>query len=258
MRIRPGHVIVNASGAEGGVRHERKVVRETSNGKGVATDTHTHKVVDHAGVVSSTDQLVKKVDYLCRKWCAWTRFGWYTDDIGLQRIESEIPRLEEEAAVLNDVAASVGSDRRVHVGIVATDISERNKRAAQEAARTIHEVLVAIRAALQSGRVKRVVDESGEIVLDDDLHAPALKAHNLDRLIAGTAGKTIVKALHSVPGIKKKILAAIRSGTTAAGAAALAGTEADLTAIDEALALLVAVRNESSKESSKARRAGGQ
>jgi hypothetical protein len=233
VKVRPGFIVVDTSTASGGVTYVREYDDPTpiNNGQGLRTKLHTTKTVDNVDAVAALDALKKKADYACKKHCARTAFGWFADEVSLRALRREIAELRIEAQALNVAAAARGSERRVHIGIVAGELDVANVDTAREIARTIREVLVNVYNALRTGHVKKVVDKDGETVYKDELHAPLLKCKNLDRIAVGRAGDAVAIALERIPEAKKEVLERLKEGEEPAEI----GADLDLGAIENAI-----------------------
>jgi hypothetical protein len=234
IEVTPGYMVRDLSSASGGVHYERKksAPKTINRGNGSQQEIRTTKTVDHAEAVKAIDALVKHADYICRTICANTAFGWFVDDIGLRKLYAEFETLEAEAKKLNRAAAQVGCERRAHLSIVAAKLELSTPHAAREIARTIRNVLNDILIALRSGQVKKQTDDDGNVTVRDELHAPLLRARNLDKLAIGTPGNAVQFALERIPLAKKEILEQLRQEILPE----IAGAAVNLGAIENAIA----------------------
>jgi hypothetical protein len=232
IKIRPGFIVRDCSTATGGVHYQRiKSEPKTINrGMGVRQEIRTTKTVDHAEAVKAIDALVKRADYACRTLCANTAFGWFADDIALRQLYKRFDELEAEAKVLNAAAAKVGSERQAHISIIAGKLELASPYTAREIARTVRNVLTDVFQALRTGQVKKK-KKGKKILVRDELHAPLLRAKNLDKLAMGPAGDAIKFALDRIPIAKKEILEQLRNGASPEDA----GASVDLTVIENAI-----------------------
>lgn len=233
IKVRPGYIVVDTSTATGGVHYQRKKSKPKSinRGKGVQQEIRTTKTVDHEEAVKAIDALVKRADYACRTLCANTAFGWFVDDIGLRKLYAQFDELRTEAEALNRAAAQVGSERRAHISVIAGKLELSSPHAAREIARTVREVLTGIFDALRAGQVKKKLGDDGKLLIRNELHAPLLRAKNLDKLAMGPAGDAIKFALDRIPAAKKEILELLRNGESPEDA----GAAVDLTVIENAI-----------------------
>lgn len=227
IQLKAGYVIVDVSSATGGVTYERELVSErTINaGQGQETNLSTKKTVDNLEAVSALDALVKQADYILRKHCARTIFGYFADAQKLEVIKAEIAELQAKADAVNYAARKVGCARRAYIGIVPAKLDIATPETAREIARTVRTVLGEVLAALRSGQVRKKNNTR------DELHGPLLRCKNLDMLAVGPAREMIRVALDQIPEAKKEIVELLESGASPE----VAGREVNLGAIDNAI-----------------------
>lgn len=229
--LRPGYIVIDVSTARGGVTYRRTPIGEwaVNQGNGLQAEHKTQKTVDHCEAVAAIDAIVKRADYILKRNCAHTTFGWFCDEVTLQKVREEIRELQAEAAELNESARRAGSTRQATIGIVPAKI-EIGEDAVREVARTIREVLTEIRNALREGSIG--VSANAEHKAENKLHAPLHRALNLDRLAVGIAGDAVRHALNRIPVAKREIRDRIRHGDSPE----MAGAAVDLGAIETAIA----------------------
>jgi hypothetical protein len=206
FHFRPGWMIVDCSSASGGIRYDRELVSEETinRGRGVQAEHHTRKTVDHVEYCAAVDAVVKKVDYVLRKYCARTEMGWFADDRILHKVKAEIVEIEKEAHELNTVAApKAKSERRAKIRVVPLKLDLAKPEAVREIAGTIRSVLTELRDALRSGDIA-------------SLHKLRIRSKNLEKLAVGFQSDAIRFALERVPGAATEIREAIRNATRAA------------------------------------------
>jgi len=201
VQIRPGYIVVNASQARGGITYRRTRIDEVTinAGCGVRARTVTTKEVDHVTAAAAVEAVVKRADYICRKNCAWTMIGWFATEEVLPAVMAEFDTLRDEAAHVNARAQAEGSQRRAYVNAVPARVDTTTEECAREIARTVRGVLGAIQDALHAGDIAA-------------LHAPLIKAKNLDRLTIGLPGEAVRNALATIAPAKRALKARIAQG----------------------------------------------
>jgi hypothetical protein len=225
-------VIQDCSTAVGGIEYERLKTAETAvsrgrrkpwrakrSGKGLAVEHQERKIFDNVEICTAVDGVVKKVDYVLRKYCARTPLGWVADNQALSAVRSEVEEIRKEAWLLNVRAKLAKSARSAYICVVPLTMKSSAPEAPKEIARTIKSVLTALLRALRGGELS-------------DLHKLKIRARNLHKLAVGRAAAAIKLALDRVPVAANEIREATRSGEMALERAAYS---CDLTAIEEAL-----------------------
>lgn len=198
---KPGWIIIDTSSASGGVHYQRKALDEhaTNGGEGIESRHETVKTVDHVILCKEIDSLVKHTDYILRKNCARTAFGYYATDAQLAAVRAETEKLQEQADALNNSAKVAGSARRAYIAIVPAQIDLCTPEAAQEIARTVREVLTALADTLLKG-------ELGQF------NNVWLRAKNLPSLATGVQADSITFALECARDVAKGIRETKKSG----------------------------------------------
>jgi hypothetical protein len=226
IQVRPGYVVSNTTRATGGVSYQRTRGSQVAIGDdGIQQDIETRKIVDHVEAVRKVASVAKAADYLCRKTCAQTTFGWYCAPDALSDLRVGFDALRDMANAANDFARSVGSASRVHVGFVPTMIDLGTEDAAREVARTIRETLSDVIEALRSGAVSGNGSEN-------KLRGPVQRAKGLDKLATGLAGDAVRMALESIGPIAREIRDAVKRGESPESA----GARMEFGALETALA----------------------
>jgi hypothetical protein len=227
IQVKSGYIVLDASTATGGVRYMREVLKESApygrDGEGEEKEWKTKKLVDHKELVAACDSLVKRVDYILRKYASRTSFGWFADETQLVEIRREVDLIAAEAAGINRTCATAGCERRVHIAVVPARMDLGTPDAAKEVARTIVSQLGDLAAALRAGDVGRSFDNL------------LVRAKNLDALAVGFAGESIKMALETIKSERREIKGKIKRGQTPESA----GKQADLSTVEGAIAMFV-------------------
>lgn len=220
IKVRSGWLIVDTSTAVGGITYDRTPILEKNFGRaGLEKQFKTKKIVDHVEACAKVDAVVHKADYLMKKYCTRTTFGWFADDYVLETIKAEVVKLREEMDDANRFARLSGSTRRGRIAIVPAKLEHDGEDAVREVARTVYDTLCAIRDCLVAGEIKNPLT----VALD--------KARNLDRLAVGVQATTIAFALERAASARKEIRERVKTGEDAE----TVGKSVDLSAIDAAL-----------------------
>ena len=125
--------------------------------------------------------------------------GWFATEEVLPAVMAEFDTLRDEAAHVNARAQAEGSQRRAYVNAVPARVDTTTEECAREIARTVRGVLGAIQDALHAGDIAA-------------LHAPLIKAKNLDRLTIGLPGEAVRNALATIAPAKRALKARIAQG----------------------------------------------
>jgi len=221
IRLRPGWLIIDTSGASGGIEYDRGQLGEKpiNRKRGIQTDHKTRKTVDNVEHCAAIDAVVKKVDYALRVHCARTRAGWFADDEALIRVQAEVAQIAAEAVLLNARARRAQSERAADIGIWPLRIDVASYEAVREITRTVRGVLTDIHNALREGKIA-------------ELHKLRIRAKNLDKFAVGFQSDAIRFALERAPIAVKEIREAIKRGENPANA----GKRLNLEAIEAAIA----------------------
>jgi len=217
-----GWIIRDCSKAIGGIRYDREAISERTinSGNGVRAKYLTHKSIDHVEFCALVDALVKKVDYILRKYCTRTDLGWFADDAALANVLAEIAPLKREAEVLNTkLAKRAHSARRAEISVVPLKLDFNQHEAIKVIVGTIRTGLTDFRDALRRGDL-------------DALHAIRIRTLHLERLATGFQEDAIRNALGRVPTAAAELRKAIKRGETPEHA----GAQLDLELFDAALA----------------------
>ena len=224
FRFRPGWIIRDCSVATGGVTYQRTLVDEEIKNRRMVSDYETRKTVDNVEFVATIDAVVKKVDYILRKYCTRTDMGWFADDTRLGDVKREVAQLRVEAEALNGAAKAARSARRAKIRVAALKLDLAQPEAVAEIADTIRSVLSEMLEALRAGDI-------------GSMHKLKIRAMNLDLLATGIQSDAIrfavERALQAVTEIK---LAVRNLGGDPAVAASKAGKALDLEMIEAAIA----------------------
>jgi hypothetical protein len=226
-QIAPGYVVINISGATGGVSYTREIVATRAKKAARATTFMNVMRVDHAGYVEQINALVKKVDdTVLRSLCVKTSFGHFVSEGNIEALRREVADLRRKVEALNAAAAVAGSQHRGRIGVVAPRLDVDQPEVVTECSRTVIEVLSAVRDVLRLGDVDDVV-EGGIVVRRNQLKPLLLRAKNIETIAIGPAGAALAAALDRVRAARGEI----RAGAPAA--------TVSLTAIDRAITWFV-------------------
>ncbi len=184
-QIPPGALIViNTSEVWGGVSYDRTLVKESERGPRVKRRIQTVMIVDNKKLVARGDKLYQDARHVIRARAASTAVGFICDDKVLKGIEAAMEVMANQADGFNSRAHRAGSNRRVHVGMVATDLSTSNSAAAREIARTVRNIFSEMIDTLHAG------DANG-------LAKTLTRARNLELVAKGRWRALIVAALEN-------------------------------------------------------------
>lgn len=185
IQVRPGYVILSTCSATGGVRYARTHGDEQPIGEdGIEQEIRSVKTIDHKEAVDRCNKIASAANHAVRKRTANSAFGYFATEQALKVLGEDLSQLSVEAEIANDFARSVGSARRVHVGIVPVEIDVANEDVAREVHRTVRVALTEIRDHLVAG-------EAHELKLALD------RAVRIDTLVTGLASEAIRMALTS-------------------------------------------------------------
>jgi hypothetical protein len=185
IKVRPGYVILSTCSATGGVHYARTHGDEQPIGEdGVEQEIRSVKTIDHKEAVDRCNKIASAANHAVRKRTANSAFGYFATADALTVLSEDLRQLSDEAAIANAFARSVGSARRVHVGIVPVEIDVANEDVAREVHRTVRVALTEIRDHLIAG-------EAHELKLAID------RAVRIDTLVTGLASESIRMALDS-------------------------------------------------------------
>lgn len=188
IQLQPGWMLRDCSTAKGGIYYVRDLVEEqsTNKGNGLVTTHITHRTTDNVAHVTAVDAVVKKVDYVLRKYCVRTEIGWFADDAHLKMVLTEVEGLKAEAAALNAQAPLFKSERQAYISVVPLRIDYDHEAMVRETARTVREVLTEIRDALRHGDIAAI-------------HKLKIRSKGLHRLAVGIQSDVIRMALERLP-----------------------------------------------------------
>lgn len=232
-KIAPGYVIIDVSTSGGGLRYVREHLSTDQDGERVETEYKTNKIVDNVAAVKEIDALVKDVDYILRKNCVATAFGYFATDKQLEEVHKQIEDRKRQMERLNHRAEAVGSAHRGRVGIIAARLDIANGDTMRECYRAIRETLDAIYTALLRGDVRDIADarDKQKVTHRNQLRPAMLRAKNLETMAIGIAGESIKSALACAKEARTAILEKIEQGMTPEAA----GRDVDLTPIETAI-----------------------
>lgn len=224
VAIAPGHVVINISGASGGVSYTREAVSSKTKRHAIATTFVNVMYVDHAALVDEINAAVKRVDgTILRNRCVKTSFGHFVTAHGVAALQHEVAALRTHVEALNQAAAAVKSAHRGRVGVVVAQLDVAHPDVVAEVSRTIVEVLTGFRAALAAGDVDDVVDpRTGKVTARTAMKPLAIRAKNLGDVVVGESADVLVTALDRVRTARAEVRE--RCG------------DVDLSAIDHAIA----------------------
>jgi hypothetical protein len=207
IAARKGYVVNNASTAFGGVRYERENLGEPEkvgpDGKGERAIWQTERIKDHSELCDALDNLKKQVDYALKKNCSRTHFGWFADADQLAKVKTKLAELRSTADALNQRARDEGCGRRVHIGVVWSELDLATEDAAAELAYAIQLYLGTVRDCLRKGEIEpRQYDKHWT------------KCKNLEKLGVGFGEEVIKLALEEAKTARKAIRERIKLGQT--------------------------------------------
>jgi len=222
ISVRPGYLIGLNVHVNGGVHYIHDDEHVEQHGDGSETKTfRTRKETDHLEAVEVTGRVASRVQSSLRRLCVHTEFGWYCTDADFPAVQRKIAMLRTEAAQANLFAESVGSRRRVHVGIVPGRIDVTSAEAAREIASTVVNCLTDVRDVLRAGE------------MGPKLRNALNRARGLDKLATGFQANSILFAFENVSRAKIVLKAEKEKGADLA----TVGQALDLDALESAIAL---------------------
>lgn len=208
--IREGFLVTDVSGAYGGIVHKSKT-KQTREGVVVTTVRTRDK---NPKLTHAMKALVNKADYVCRSLCAWTQVGWVIargERVAL--LSQQIADLRVEANLLNQLAASKRSPRRVRLGVVLSTFCEPEQQF-EAVDRAVSDGLATLAELLRDGRLR-----------DGKTRSPwrptVLRMANLDTLLAGDKLTRYQEALHRAGEARRLYLEATAKPGSARRAAAM-------------------------------------
>lgn len=197
-QLAPGHVVINISGASGGVSYTREVVAQRSRRAAVSTTFTNVMHVDHKAFVTEINSLVKKVDdTILRNMCVKMGTWHFVAEANVSALRSAVATLRSDVEALNLAAAVAGSAHRGRVGVVLAALDVTQPDVVGECCRTIAEILSELRDALRLGDVDDVV-EGGKVIRRNAMKPLLIRAKNLTSLVTGDAHDALVAALDRV------------------------------------------------------------
>lgn len=225
LELKPGYIVVDCSTATGGVSYQQTRHTVEEEGVGEVSRWTTRKTVDHKQIVADMDNLVKRGDWVLRKHCSRTGFGWFATAESLAKVRNDMDALHEAGEKLNRDARKLGSARRVHVSFVSAYIDVTNEQVAQEIYRTAAETLQAIYDCLRGGLIGPELDKT------------MIRAKNMGNIAAGILQTALNDALGKIPEWRAEIRAAIKGDN--AIEPAKAGKKLNLDSLDAAIQLFL-------------------
>lgn len=115
-------IVINATRAKGGVRHESQKLSEARQGEQVEVTSKVTKHVDHEKAVLRVDQAVRRVIATVKKFCKSTPMGWVCPEDRVPALESELQSAFADCAQANSESQMYGSERRVQPSIVYAQV----------------------------------------------------------------------------------------------------------------------------------------
>lgn len=230
-KIAPGYVIINVSTSSGGLRYLREYLGEERDGERIETEYKTNKVIDNVAVVKEIDKAVKEADYILRKNCIRTAFGYFATDAKLGEVQARMGALKDQMEHLNRKARILGSAHHGRIGIIAARLDIANPDTMRECYRAIRETLESIYETLLKGDVRDIKGDDGDVAARGQLRPALLRARNLESMAIGLAGEAIKNAIQCAKESKVLIVEKIEAGATPEEA----GRSVDLTPIETAI-----------------------
>lgn len=229
VRVAPGYVVLNLSGARGGVTYRTQVIadrQQTRQSRRV--DSRVVKLIDNETFVREIDAVVKNVDdTVMRRLCVKMTFGHFVPEQHHTELHRQIAELHGKMVALNASAEAMGSAHRGRIGVLTSPLNVDDPHFVTECCMTITNALSDVYDAVRAGDIDdRTV--AGRTVRNR-LKPALLRAKNVELLPADNT--LIVAALQCVRDAKPGIRAAVASGETPEAA----GAAADLRPIERAL-----------------------
>lgn len=202
MEFRPGYILSLEFSAIGGVNYRRELVDEVIEGQELRAEFRTQKHVDNVDMQKTSRAIINQAYHIVDKHATPTPIGYWVDAEALEKIMTELAGPQEAARMFNELAASLGSRRRVEIHVYPLRLPEFQDdsfAAARRVARDVRERLQGMRDTLA------VADRKGfELAYD--------KARNLDRMAVGVQADAIRMALDHARLTKTHMLEALRAG----------------------------------------------
>jgi len=197
VTVAPGYVVINISGASGGVSYTREAVSSKVKRHAVATTFVNVMYVDHAALVDEINAAVKRVDgTILRNRCVKMSFGHFVTAQGVAALQHEVAVLRTHVEALNQAAAAVKSAHRGRVGVVVAQLDVTHPDVVAEVSRTVVEVLTGFRAALAAGDVDDVIDpRTGVVTARTAMKPLAIRAKNLGGVVESESAAVLRTAL---------------------------------------------------------------
>jgi hypothetical protein len=199
VEVAPGYVVINISGASGGVTYTRQAVNTKTKRHAKSTTFMNVMHVDHEALVSEINAVVKKVDdTVLRSRCVKTSFGHFVAERDVGGLRADVAELRARVDALNIAAAGAKSKHRGRVGVVIAQLDVRHPDVVGEVSRTIIEILTGLRDALAAGDIDDVTDKTGKVVHRNAMKPLLIRAKNIESMVTGTSATVLHAALDRV------------------------------------------------------------
>lgn len=183
-------IVINATRAKGGVRHESEKLNESRNGEAVETTSKVVKHVDHEKAVARVDQSVRRVIATVKKYCKSTPMGWVCPEDRVPAMESEMQNAFADCAQANAESAMYGSERRVHPSIVYAQVDWNDPSITRLVYETLAERVAEALSQATALPVERLSEVRQELLL-------------ISGMVGGPAREALEFAARDIPKIAK-------------------------------------------------------
>lgn len=193
-----GYLIQTEFAAEGGVTYERRQTASETDGRQLKTEFLTKKRVDDVELIKDSRSVVWRAYYVLAKHAAHTPIGYFADAGMLEALERDFDEVRSLAREFNELAASLGSARRVRVEIYPLDVGVDNETVARRLAKLVRERLAGLRDSLATADLKEFKEAND-------------RAKNLEKLATGIQRDSIRYALEAARDARKELAKAIKA-----------------------------------------------
>lgn len=187
-----GYLIVTEFSITGGSETQTTAAEPSATGRKVIK----HVRYDHPQLQKASQSLINKAYLIVRRHCSPTFSGMYfVTEKDFAKLDEELQELRDASKVINEVAKTRGSDRRVVIEVFPMPADKNNPRIALRMGRALFDMLTRLRNTYDTDTMTAYTSEMRTL-------------KNLDRIVMGRQNALVRDALRSAEAQRPLMIAA--------------------------------------------------